>query len=936
MSQHATFLLLGLANGAVFAALGLALVVTHRSTKVLNFAVSAIALLSATIYSALRRGELLLLIPGLPHSIDTGRLAFFPAVAVTLLVVAGFGLLLYVLIFRPLRTAPAVASAVASLGVSVVVVGLISKREGTAPAPADRIFPEGAFHLGDVTVSKDRVFVALSIVGIALLIWAMWRFTRFGLISRAVSQNEKGAYVSGIPAGRVAAANWMLSSVIAGIAGILIAPIVAPVPIEYTLFIVPALAVATLGGFQRMLPTVAGGLALGMIQAELVYLQYQHSWIPKSGAAELVPLALILIVLVARAKPLPSRGMLEERRLGRAPRVHALPKAAIAGTLAVGVALVLLQHDKRAALVTTLIFAMLALSQVVVTGFSGQISLAQLTFAGVAGFFLGSLTTDWNVPFPLAPIIAATAAMVIGVVFALPAVRVRGLPVAVVTLALAVALEAVWFRNVDLVSIDGKDISGPRLFGLDLSVGSGLGYPRLAFCFLVLGVLVALGVAVSLLRTSRLGAAMLAVRANERAAAAAGINVVRTKIAAFAIGAFIAGLAGSMLAYKQGNVTVASFSVYLGLSLFATAYLAGVTSVSGAMVAGVLAVDGILVTVVNDHVDLGTWYPVIAGLGMIYTVVANPEGIVGPFHAKLNARRLKRQPAVPAPSTITDPDAIIDAPRSAPGDVLLSIRDLTVRYGGVTAVSHVSLDVRQGSITGLIGPNGAGKTTLLDAVTGAAPCDGDVVLDGRSLQRMRPDERARLGLGRTFQSIELYDDLTVRENVAVGEAAGRARGEGDREEALDQMLEVLGLTPVAERPASELSQGTRQLVSIARALAGRPSVLLLDEPAAGLDTAESRRLGARLRQLRDQGIAILLVDHDLQLILDLCDDVQVLDFGELIASGAPEAVRADERVRTAYIGSEAISLDAAEELVTGTTGDVAAGDQEGQSPVVVP
>ena len=246
----------------------------------LNFAVSAIALLSATLYSALRRGELLLIVPGLPHAIETGELGFWPAAALTLLITAAFGLLLYVLIFRPLRRAPAVASAVASLGVSVVIVALISKREGTAPSPVDRIFPDGQFHLGDVTVSKDRVFVALTVVAIAALIWALWRFTRFGLVSRAVSSSEKGAYVSGIPADRVAAANWMLSAMVAGIAGILIAPIVAPVPIEYTLFIVPALAVATLGGFQRLLPTVLGGLALGMIQSELVYLQLQHSWIP--------------------------------------------------------------------------------------------------------------------------------------------------------------------------------------------------------------------------------------------------------------------------------------------------------------------------------------------------------------------------------------------------------------------------------------------------------------------------------------------------------------------------------------------------------------------------------------------------------------------------------------------------------------------------------
>ncbi len=212
----------------------------------------------------------------------------------------------------------------------------------------------------------------------------------------------------------------------------------------------------------------------------------------------------------------------------------------------------------------------------------------------------------------------------------------------------------------------------------------------------------------------------------------------------------------------------------------------------------------------------------------------------------------------------------------------------------MTAVDDVSFDVRAGSITGLIGPNGAGKTTLLDAVSGFVDAGGEVVLGGDGLQGQRTDARARRGLGRTFQSIELYDDLTVLENIAVGRAAATDR-EGELPAgALTEMLDVLGLAPLAERPAGELSQGTRQLVSIARALAGNPSVLLLDEPAAGLDSTESRWLGARLRRLRDRGVAILLVDHDLQLVLDLCDEVQVLDFGRLIASGPPRG-RAQER-----------------------------------------
>jgi ABC-type branched-subunit amino acid transport system ATPase component/ABC-type branched-subunit amino acid transport system permease subunit len=917
VSQHVTFLLLGLANGAVFAALALALVVTHRSSKVMNFGVSAMALFTATIYAGLRRGDLLLLVPGLPESVHLAdSLAFGPAAALALVVTGVFGLLLYALVFRPLRSAPPVASAVASLGIAVVVAGVITQRVGTRPQPVARIFESKQLHIGDVTVAQDKLLFALSVVGIAVGVWLLSRFTRFGLASRAVSQSEKGAYLSGIPADRVAASNWVLSAVVAGAAGILIAPIVPPVPIQYTLFIVPALAVATLGGFDRLVPAVLGGLAVGMLQSETAYLRTQHDWIPESGAAELVPLVLILVVLVARARPLPGRGVLQVRNLGRAPRPRSIARPAGGGLVVGAVALAALGGEWRAALVTSLILGIVSLSYVVVTGYSGQISLAQLTLAGAAGFLLGPITRDWelplvhaHLPFPLAPIAAALGAAAIGVVFGLPAVRIRGLPVAVVTLALAVALEAAWFRNTDLVSSSGKDVSGPTLGGLDLRIGSGADYPRLGFCLLVLLVLVVVGAGVARLRTSSLGAAMLAVRANERAAAAAGVDVVRTKVIAFALGAFIAGLGGAFLAYKQGNVTVESFSAFLGLSVFATAYLAGITSVAGAVAAGLIGANGLVFTAIDRHLELGRWYTTIAGLGLVVTVVMNPEGIVGPIHDLLGKRRTSQ---LDAPDVPDAPGADVARHEPIPTqEAVLSVRDLGVRYGGVVAVDGVSFDVPGGAIVGLIGPNGAGKTTLLDAVSGFVPASGEILLDGEPIGLLKPHRRVRAGLGRTFQSIDLYDDLSVTENVAVGLTAARERIDGDPDSHLAATLDSLGLGPVAERPAGELSQGTRQLVSIARALVGRPAILLLDEPAAGLDSTESRWLGERLRDIRAGGTTILLVDHDVQLVLDLCDEIHVLDFGSVIASGPPSTVRDDPRVTAAYLGGSRATAEAA-------------------------
>jgi len=906
MTQHLVFLLLGLANGAVFASLALALVVTYRSSGVINFATGGIALVTAYTYAFLREGRLLILIPGLHPTVKiSGPIAMAPAMAASLVVAAVLGLLLYGLVFRPLRAAPPVARAVASLGVMVVLTGDILQRVGSNPVNVTGIFPTHRYKIGSVQVSGDRVWFALTVVVVALALAAAYRFTRFGLHTRAAAETEKGAYVSGISPDRVALFNWMISAAVAGLAGILIAPIVPLVPAAYTLFIVPALAAAIAGRFQGIAIAVGVGLAIGMLQSEAAFLQSRYTWLPSSGLPEMIPLALILVVLIWRTQPLPGRGELIRHSLGRAPRPHRLVVPTAAAAAVAAVALVSLHGTWRSALLTSLIFGIISLSLVVVTGFAGQVSLAQLVLAGVAAFLLSPLTVSWGVPFPIAPLLAALGATVVGVVVGLPAARIRGLPLAVVTLALAVALEAYWFRNTDFVSSSGKEIRGPTLFGINLRVGSGAAFPRLPFCFLVLVTLVAVALVVARIRTSRIGSAMLAVRANERSAAAAGINVVRTKLVAFAIAAFIAGIGGSLLAYKQTNVTFDSFDAILGLSVFASAYLAGITSVSGGLLAGVLGFGGLMYHFTDKELHLGDWYTVVTGVLLVFTVVQNPEGIVGPLHTNLANRRERRRSAgatAPPVLSLVDRPAAAAVADGAPGsaEVVLSLHAITVRYGGVVAVNDVSFDVHRGQIVGLIGPNGAGKTTLIDAVCGFARAEGDVALSGRSLAGLKPFERARAGLARTFQAIELWDDLSVLENVVAGATAASDRSGTDD---VGRALALLGLDDVRDRPASELSQGQRQLVSIARALVGRPSVLLLDEPAGGLDSSESRWLGERLRRVRDSGVTILIVDHDMHLVLNLCDEIEVLNFGRLIAAGAPQTIRADRAVADAYLGA---------------------------------
>lgn len=909
MSEHFVFLLLGLGNGAVYAALALALVLTYRSSGVVNFSTGAVALYVAYTYAFLRNGEFLIPIPGLPTSVSVGDpMGLVPAMALSLILAALLGALLYVLVFRPLRSAPPVAKAVASVGVMLVVQALMAVRVGTTPVSVEPILPDNSIEVGDVRIPMDRVWFAVIIVALALLLTLAFRMTKFGLATRAAAESEKGALVTGLSPDRIAFGNWALSIAVAGLSGILIAPIVPLIPVSYTLFIVPALAAALVGNFNAIGPAVFAGISIGMLQSEMTNLQSSISWFPQAGMSELIPLVMILVLLVVRGRPLPSRGAIIQQTLGRAPRPNHLLGPTLLSVAAAVVVLVATDGSYRAAFIVSLTMAIIALSQVVVTGFAGQISLVQLTLAGVAAFSLSRLGEQLNVPFPLAPLLAALIAMVIGVVLGLPALRIRGLPVAVVTLALAVALEAFWFKNIQFNGgLDGSPIGDPTLFGWDFGIGAGEGYPRIQFGLMCLGVLVAVALGVAKLRTSRLGASMLAVRANERSAAAAGIDVSKTKVLAFAIGAFIAGLGGALLGYSQAVASAESYSAIAGIAVFSMVYLAGITSVSGGILAGMLAGGGIIFMAAERWLHLGDYYMVLSGVALILTVIMYPEGLVGHLHSHVaRIRRLARR-VVPARAAAATPAAPVGGQivsRQVSDELLLTVDGVGVRYGGVVAVDDVSFEVFGGEIVGVIGPNGAGKTTLIDAMSGFAESTGSVTLGAERLDGVKPHVRSRVGLGRTFQGIELYDDLTVRENVAVGSVASR----GSSDEAgsvrdIDVLFRLLDLDDDADRAVGELSQGQRQLVSIARALAGGPQVVLLDEPAAGLDSTESQWLGERLRSIRDAGVTVVMVDHDMGLVLEVCDRIIVLDLGRVIAVGTPAEIQSNPVVVKAYLGT---------------------------------
>jgi ABC-type branched-subunit amino acid transport system ATPase component/branched-subunit amino acid ABC-type transport system permease component len=978
------FLILGLGSGAVYAALSLGLVVTYRSSGVVNLASAAIALYIAYTYAYLRMGELVDPIPGLSPTVSLGGgpLGFWPAFLISLAVAGLLGALLYALVFRPLRATPAAAKAVASVGVMIVLQAVLATQLGSSAVTVAPIFPAHTYQMLGSRVPGDRLWSAAIIIALSIALGLWFRLSRFGLATRAAAESEKGAFVTGLSPQRIALVNWALSTVIAGVGGVLVAPIVPLTPDSYSLFIVAALAAALVGNFTKIGVTVAAAVVIGMLQSEATYLQTK-SWLPSSGLTDLVPLLVILIFLVLRGQELPSRGAIIQRTLGRAPRPrgYVVPGAVIV-VLGLG-SLAVTHGSMRAAVITTLVMAVIALSQVVVTGFTGQISFAQLTLAGVGAFSLTRIQQQLHVPFPFAPLLAAVVAMAIGVIVGLPALRIRGLPVAVTTLALAAALQDLWFDNPDYDGgFAGAPVSDPKIFGVDLGVGAGHSYPHLSFGILCLIVLLLAAGGVALVRRSRLGAAMLAVRANERSAAASGVSVAQVKLIAFAIGGFLAGLGGAMLAYQQTSADYSSYTAVGSVTFFATVYIAGITSVSGGINAGVIAAGGIAYTLVNNGIplwiyvllvglllvgivqlvrptlaraalavvglgsvaaaiahhggiELGAYYAAISGVLLILTVILNPEGIVGPVHTQLAALRQKlaaRRSPGPAispaiPPAVAPAEAGLAAATTEPPDrplapqasdrPLLTVSGVGVRYGGVIANEDVSFEVFPGEILGLIGPNGAGKTTLIDAITGYARATGSVELLGAKLDARKPFQRSRDGLGRTFQGIELYDDLSVRENVEVGMTAARfsrpARAGGAPPSAdIDAYFKILDLQTVADQPVQQLSVGQRQLVSIARALAGRPTIVLLDEPAAGLDVTESRWLGERLRAIRDAGTTVIMVDHDMGLVLDVCDRIVVLDLGKIVAVGTPPEIERNDVVKRAYLGTTHASAETAQ------------------------
>lgn len=559
------------------------------------------------------------------------------------------------------------------------------------------------------------------------------------------------------------------------------------------------------------------------------------------------------------------------------------------------------------------VFAIAALSLNLLTGYAGQVSLGHAAFLGIGAYASGWATSTNGLPFPVGLLAAAGFGAAAALIVGFPALRIRGLNLALLTLGFGLGMASMVFRLRSVTGAGaGLALPRPEIRGHALTDGRE---------FLVLAVVLLLGAwwFDGNVRRSKVGRALLALKEDEDVAASFGVNVARYKLLAFALSGAVAGIAGSLFGHLVGIAQVESFNFQLSLTLVVIVVLGGLGSRPGVIAAGLFF--GILPRLFEF---LEGWDLVVGPALLALTIAGHPGGVAQ------QARELRShfRKAGPKPTTDLVPLSFrITAPPSAAADAReiydapLVIEDLEVRFGGLTAVDGFSLEVTAHAITGVIGPNGAGKSTVFNAVSGfVRPTAGRILLGGTDITAAPPHVRAASGLGRTFQLVGLIKSLSVAENLLLARhlhtpyRAGEALVAWPRAVNVETKLrddaalvvDALGFGRYLQTPVGELSHGQQRIVEIACAMAASPTVLLLDEPTAGLSPAAAEALAERLLDLRDRlGQTIVVIEHHIPFVSATCERTVVMAAGRELAAGRTAEVLARDDVVGAYLGEPA-------------------------------
>ena len=925
----------GVVSGLVTGLVALGVVLVHRATKVINFAVGNMGLPAAALLVLLTTNY------GLP---------FWPSVLLSLLVGAAFAAAAELVVVRRLFRAPRVILLVATIGIAQLAQAVVRSFPDLETTQGARypVAIGGVWEdVAGIRVTGPELTVLVVVPVLSLFLGWFLNRTTFGRTVHASADNADLARLSGISPKTVSTFVWVVAGVLSSLSLILLSGMAgSPAGIESLgpSTLNRALVAAVLAGMVSFPRAMLAGVALGVAEAVI-----RFNWYDQAG---LVDFVLFLAVVVAVF--FQSRGQREEAAtFSFAPRVTPVPDrlraiwwmrhlgllvGAVTVLVAALVPVVVTQPSRHLLYTQILLFAIAALSLVVVTGWSGQLSLGQMAFAGMGALFAaacqrglavdigwGDLRLDAGVvplPWGVSLLAGAAFAALLAVVVGVGALRVRGLLLAVTTFAFAIAAQQYFYRR-PLLS-DGNTTSVPLVRGSVL--GIDLASQR-AFYWFSLVVMVVVLVGVAHLRRTGVGRITIAARDNPDAAAAYTVRRARTKLTAFALAGGLAGLAGGLMASAIQNVPLTEriFQVDDSLRLVSMVVIGGLTSVAGPVLGALWVVGLPAIFPGNDTIPLFS-----SSIGLLVLLLYFPGGLVQVGYSARDAlvRWLDaRLPTDDAKHTHAPPASLRRA-ASADDDLIegpaLEVEDIRVRFGGIAAVDGVSLTVGAEEVVGLIGTNGAGKSTLLDAIGGLVPATGRIELAGRSLTGRSAAARAQAGLGRTFQAAALFPELTVRETVQVAlEGRGRTefltsafalprsrRRERARAAEASELIDFLGLGRYADAYIADLSTGTRRIVELAGLLALDARVLCLDEPTAGVAQRETEAFGPLILEIRRElGAAVVVIEHDIPLIMSISDRVYCLELGRVIAEGPPTEVRHDPAVVASYLGTDERSID---------------------------
>ncbi len=909
MNALLPFVILGITAGSVYGLTGTGLVLTYKTSGIFNFAQGAVATAGAYVFYILHN--------------DVLHLPAVPVALICVLVVGpvlGLGL---EAMARRLADASATMQVVATIGVVLLVQGFFSATFGTLARTFPPWLPQHAVKIGGVFVGEDQMIITGLALAATIALFLFFRKTRLGLAMRGVVDNPELLDLGGTSPAAVRRWAWIIGSSFAVLAGILLAPTLNLDATVLTLLVVQAFGAAAIGRFSSLPLTYAGGLVVG-IAASVATKYVVTSSAALAGLPASIPFIVLFLVLVFT-----PRSKLAGRRVSRprpVPAYAAPARVQIGGAVALGAVLVIVPHLVNAAQLPywsdgmTQVILFLSLGLLVRT--SGQVSLCQAAFAAIGATTMGHLTAGFGLPWGIALLLAGLAAVPVGAFIAIPAIRLPGVFLALATFGFGVTMEQMGYP---LWLMFGSSSLGQAVNRPAFAQGD------VAYYYLMVVLAAGAGLLVMWLVRSRLGRLLRGLADSPVALATHGTSVVVTRVLVFCISAFLAAISGAVFGGVVHTVTSTDFASFSSLTFLALLVIVPGREPWYAFGAAFALV--VLPSWISAGATVQDWLNVVFGVAAVQVAL----GFV-PRSQRLQAladRIGGRRPAVAGPArqvpavTVSNPGSPARATANGAGTAAdkrparaqaagLDLAHVTVRYGGHVAVNDVSLTAPVGRITGLIGPNGAGKTTLFNVASGLVrPAAGTLRLHGADMSALDPAGRARQGLGRTFQKMELFDSLTARENVALGREAGQAgrrpwqhlaetRTESrSRGAAADQALTLAGIAELADRPVAALSTGQRRLVELARCLAGQFDVLLLDEPSSGLDGAETERFGQVLtRVVAERGAGILLVEHDMALVMNLCDYVHVLDFGTKIFEGTTAEVSSSDEVRAAYLGTD--------------------------------